>query len=129
MSIQALKNKRAAKRKSRVRGKISGTESRPRLTIFRSNVHTYLQVIDDAKGITLASASDLGRTGAKATVTKDKPALSGTKSERSATLAKELVSQLKSIKVSRLVFDRGSYRYHGRLKVIADTLRSEGIEV
>lgn len=129
MSIQTLKNKRADKRKKRVRGKIFGTALRPRLTVFRSNAHTYLQVINDEQGVTLAAASDLGRTGKKAAVKKDRQALAGTKSERSAQLAKEIVSELKSKKVNKLVFDRGSYRYHGRLKVIADTLRSEGIEV
>lgn len=112
----------AEKRRKRVRGKIRGTSERPRLTIFRSNENTYLQVIDDEAGKTLASSNNLQmkKAGAK---------LTGTKMNQAVEIAKDLYKQLKSKKINALRFDRGSYRYHGRLKAVAETLREAGIEV
>jgi large subunit ribosomal protein L18 len=112
----------AEKRKRRVRGKISGTAERPRLTIFRSNKNTYLQVINDETGETLASSNNLG-------LAKSGKKLTGTKVEQAIEITKDLFKQLKSKKVNALRFDRGSYRYHGRLKAVAETLREAGIEV
>lgn len=112
----------AEKRKRRVRGKISGTAERPRLTIFRSNKNTYLQVIDDQSGVTLAASNNLS-------MTKAGKKLVGTKVEQAIEITKDLFKQLKSKKVNALRFDRGSYRYHGRLKAVAETLREAGIEV
>lgn len=112
----------AEKRRRRVRGKISGTAERPRLTIFRSNKNTYLQVIDDEAGKTLASANNLQmkKVGAK---------LSGSKMDQAVAIAQDLYKQLKSKKINALRFDRGSYKYHGRLKAVAEALREAGIEV
>lgn len=112
----------AEKRARRVRGKISGTAERPRLTVYRSNKYTYLQVIDDQAGKTLVAANDLSIAKAGAQV-------KGKKIERATIVAQELAKQLKSKKISALKFDRGSYRYHGRLKAVAETLREAGIEV
>lgn len=110
------------KRKRRVRGKISGTAMRPRVTIFRSNKNTYLQVIDDEVGKTLAFSNDLSmiKAGSK---------LAGTKMEKAVLVTKDLIKQIKNKKIKALKFDRGSYRYHGRLKAVAETLRGAGIEV
>lgn len=114
---------RAVKRKQRVRAKIHGTAERPRLTVFRSNQFTYLQAIDDDKGVTVAASNELNMAKGK------KGGLTGTKKERAEQVAAALATKLKEVKVSKLAFDRGSYTYHGRLQVVADALRKAGIEV
>jgi large subunit ribosomal protein L18 len=123
MSALQLKQKRAALRTKRIRGKLFGTSERPRLTVFRSNKNTYLQVINDEQGKTIAAANDLMLKKS------DKKAAAKTKMERTVVLAEQLVEKLKSLKVSKLCFDRGSYRYHGRLKTIAEAMRAAGIQV
>jgi large subunit ribosomal protein L18 len=95
------------KRKIRIRSKISGTALRPRVVIFRSNKHLYLQAIDDVKMVTLASASTL-------------------KSDKD--LAEKFAKDLASQKVTKIVFDRGGYQYHGKIKNIAEELRKAGLE-
>lgn len=107
------------KRKRRVRGKIHGTAKRPRLTVSRSNLHLYLQVIDDDKQKTIVSANDIGKNK------KTK----GTKTEKAKLVATELLAGLKKAKVKKLVFDRGEYKYHGRIKAVAETLREGGIKL
>lgn len=107
------------KRKIRVRKRITGTSLRPRLTVYRSNQHLCLQVIDDSVAKTLAAVSDL-------TIKKNKEQ---NKTARSKEVAKQLITFLKKKKIKALVFDRGYYRYHGRVKAVADTLREGGIEV
>lgn len=109
----------AQKRKRRVRNKIFGTALRPRLSVFRSNMHLSLQVIDDEAGKTLVSVTDMGQ----------KSKLKGTKTEKSVELAKKLGAELQAKKIKALVFDRGSYRYHGRVKAVAETLREIGIQL
>lgn len=118
MSVIKHNETLAEKRKKRVRSKMMGTAERPRLTILRSNEHISLQAIDDEAGKTLAAASDLGKTK-----------IAGTKSERTAKVTAELVKGLKKANISKLQFDRGSYKYHGRVKVVAEALRAEGINV
>ncbi len=110
-------------RKKRVRGKITGTASRPRLTIKRANKHIYLQVVDDVLGKTLLSADDVK-------IRKSlKKGVEMTKTESGILATKELVAQMKKAKINSVVFDRGQYKYHGRVKAVAETLRSEGIKV
>jgi large subunit ribosomal protein L18 len=104
------------KRKIRVRANIHGSTQRPRVSIFRSNKHFYLQVIDDDKGVTLAGANDL------------KDDQKQTKSEKAKKVAEVVAEQLAKKKVKNLVFDRGQYRYHGRVKVAAQTLREAGFK-
>lgn len=123
MTALVKKQQRATQRQKRVRGKLFGTAERPRLTVFRSNKNTYLQVIDDEAGKTIASTNDLQLAK------KDAKAMQGTKTERAQKMAAELVGQLKKLKVTKLCFDRGSYRYHGRLKAVADVVREAGIQV
>ncbi|MBT4123906.1 MAG: 50S ribosomal protein L18 [Candidatus Pacebacteria bacterium] len=106
------------KRRKRVRSKIVGTNDRPRLTVFRSNKYISLQVINDETGKTIASASDLG-----------KKEVTGTKTEKAKKVTVELVKNLNKKKIKNLKFDRGSYKYHGRVKAVAETLREEGINV
>lgn len=112
----------AEKRKRRVRSKLSGTSSRPRVTVFRSNKNIYLQVINDETGETLAASNDLS-------MVKAGKKLTGTKTEKAVLIAQDLVKQIKKKKIDALMFDRGSYRYHGRLKAIAEVLREAGIKV
>lgn len=107
----------AAKRRVRVRAKLHGTAERPRLTIFRSNKHTYIQAIDDVQGKTLAAAHS--KTVKKA----------GTKIENAQQVALSVLKQLDKQQITALVIDRGSYKYHGRVKVIAEALRTGKIKV
>ncbi len=107
-------------RKQRVSGKMSGTAERPRLSVFRSNAHVFLQAIDDQAGQTLASASSLGKKAAKSKLTK---------TESAVAVAKTMSDALKAKKISAVVFDRGASRYHGRVKAVAEALRESGVKV
>ena len=107
------------KRKKRVRKKLHGTKVRPRLTVSRSNRHISLQVINDDTAQTLIGITDMGK------IAKFK----GTKTEKTTQLVQELVKELKTKKIKFLVFDRGSYKYHGRVKAVAETLREAGITI
>jgi large subunit ribosomal protein L18 len=103
------------RRKNRVRAKISGSESRPRLSVFRSNTHIYAQVIDDVTGKTLCSASDL----------KIKE---GTKTELATIVGNDVASKMKTLKIETIVFDRNGFKYHGRVKALAEAVRTAWIE-
>lgn len=100
----------------RIRAKISGTNQRPRLSIFRSNQHIYAQLIDDEKGATLLALSD-------AHIKKGKH----TKSELAKMVGVELAKKAKAKGVESVVFDRGGFRYHGRVKQIAEGAREGGL--
>lgn len=112
---------KVAKRKLRVRSKLHGNAERPRVTVFRSNKYIYLQAIDDTTGTTIASAHDVS-------VSKEKNA-TGTKTERATQAAVALATALKKQKVTAAVFDRGAYKYHGRVSAVAQALREQGIKV
>ena len=99
---------RRNKIKTRIRGKISGTAERPRMSVFRSNKGIYVQVIDDLAGVTLAAASSKGLEG-------------GTKTEVAAKVGKEKG-------ITEFVFDRNGYLYHGRVKSLADAAREGGLK-
>jgi large subunit ribosomal protein L18 len=107
------------KRHDRIRLHLEGTESRPRLAVFRSNNHIYAQVIDDASGRTLATAS---------TVEKELRSPSGTKTQEAASVGKLVAERAKSAGVERVVFDRAGFRYHGRIKSLADAAREAGLD-
>jgi large subunit ribosomal protein L18 len=113
------KNAVRKKRHGRVRAKLSGTAQRPRLNVFRSNQHIYAQVIDDVNGVTLASAS-----------TMDKELSLDSKANiAAATVVGELVAKRAVEKgVKEVVFDRGGYLYHGRVKALAEAAREAGLE-
>lgn len=113
---------KAQKRAARVRSRVRGTTERPRLTVFCSNQHTYLQVIDDQQGKTLASANELS-------LVKSKTKVTGTKTQRAQTVVEALIKQLQQNKITKLAFDRGSRRYHGRVKAVAEAVRQAGIQV
>lgn len=103
-------------RKSRVRAKVTGTAERPRLAVFISNQHVHAQIIDDVKGHTIASSTSV-KTDTK-----------GTMSERAAWVGADIAKKAKKAKVTKVVFDRGSRQYHGRLKALADSAREGGLE-
>lgn len=107
------------KRQKRVRGKMFGTAQKPRLSVYRSNQHIYLQAIDDEQGQTIAAANDLGTDNEK----------EGTKIERAELAAQEIAKLLKKKKIKQVVFDRGHYRYHGRVKAVAEALRAAGLNL
>ena len=111
---------RRVMRHIRVRRKISGTSERPRLSVYRSLNHVYAQVIDDSQGVTLTSASSL------------ESAVKTQKDDKNKVNVAELVGSLLSDRakekgVSQVVFDRGGYRYHGRVKALADAARKGGL--
>jgi large subunit ribosomal protein L18 len=107
------------KRHDRIRLTMAGTAGRPRLAVFRSLNHIYAQVIDDATGRTLVSASTLEKElrGSKAT-----------KTEEAASIGKLVAERAKGAGIDRVVFDRAGYRYHGRIKSLADAAREAGLE-
>jgi large subunit ribosomal protein L18 len=105
-----------ARRHRRVRGKISGTAERPRLVVFRSNRGIEAQLVNDLEGRTLAAASWL-----------QLKKLKGTKTEQAAEVGKLLAANAKKAGVERVVFDRGGYLYHGRVKALADAAREGGL--
>lgn len=102
-----------------IRKKVSGTAQKPRLSVFRSNTDIYVQLIDDATGTTLAAAS-----------TKDKEvkAQKVTKVEKSKLVGSAIAGKASSLGITSVVFDRGGYLYHGRVKAIADGAREGGLQ-
>lgn len=111
------KNKLRLKRHRRIRGKISGTAERTRLSIFRSNKNIYAQLIDDVAGVTLASASTL-----------DENVSDATKVEQAAAVGKAIAEAAKAKNISTVVFDRSGYLYHGRVQALADAARENGLD-
>lgn len=101
----------------RVRKKVNGTTERPRLSVFRSNKSIYCQVIDDLKGHTIASANS-----------NDSAVASGTKSEQAVAVGKLIAERTKAAGIENVVFDRGGYLYHGRVKSLADGAREGGLK-
>jgi len=105
-------------RHRRVRGKISGTASCPRLNVFRSNKHIYAQIIDDATGKTMCAAS---------TVEKGFEGSTGN-AEAAKKVGERLAERAKELSIEKVVFDRGGYIYHGRVKALADGARAGGLK-
>lgn len=112
----------AQRRKTRVRRKLLRKSDRPRVSIFRSNLHTYVQVIDDMIGKTVLAVNDQQADMKKKTEKMNKM-------DTAKLIAEELATQMKKKKLTLAVFDRGNYRYHGRVKLIAETLREHGIVI
>jgi large subunit ribosomal protein L18 len=115
------KHKRLNQRSRRVRLRIVGLSSRPRLSVFRSNSHIYAQIIDDVHGRTLVSASSCDPG------TKDK-ITSGGNIEAAKIVGQMIAERAKAIPIERVVFDRGGRLYHGRVKALADAARSGGLK-
>ena len=102
----------------RIRRKLSGTSERPRLAVFRSVAHIYAQVIDDSKGVTLVSASSVDKGGKT----------NGGNVAAAKAIGKLVAERAKEKGVTTVVFDRGGYQYHGRVKALADAAREAGLE-
>ncbi|MFI5304358.1 MAG: 50S ribosomal protein L18 [Nitrospiria bacterium] len=117
-----VEKKRVAriKRHERVRKKITGTQERPRLSIFRSNFYISAQIIDDSKGVTLTTASSQEKELAKKKGTKN--------IEMAKKVGQLLAKRAKEKQITRVVFDKGGYLYHGKVKALADGAREGGLE-
>jgi len=122
MSGQHTKNERRRIRRHRIRRKVSGSTARPRLSVFRSSAHIYAQLVDDERGVTLASASsreaNLDMSGIE----------SKGKIAKSTAVGRLIAQRAKQAGVSRICFDRGGYLYHGRVKALADGARAAGLD-
>lgn len=110
------KRKNAQQRARRVRTTIKGTAERPRLSVNVSNLHLTAQVIDDSTGQTLAYATTVGQK------------INGGMAAKAEAVGKDIAKKAMKAKITQVVFDRGSRKYHGRIKIVADTARSEGLE-
>ncbi|HZW76184.1 MAG TPA: 50S ribosomal protein L18 [Caldimonas sp.] len=121
MSAAKSRNALRARRHARVRRRITGAAERPRLSVFRSLHHLYAQLIDDATGKTLAAAS-----------TREKAVADGLESNASSAAAEKvgkiIAERAKAKGINAVVFDRGGYKYHGRIKALADAARGAGLE-
>lgn len=110
------------RRHVRVRAKVNGTAARPRLNVFRSSAHIYCQVIDDVNGHTLVAASDLEDA------VREKAGEGATKVARAKAVGETIAERAKEAGVDAVVFDRGGFLYHGRIKAVADGARESGLK-
>ena|SRR5947209_3799370 len=115
-TAKATRQRRERRHRS-IRKRIQGTAARPRLNVFRSSAHIYIQIIDDEKGETLVAASSL-----------DAPARDGVKTERAREVGRLAAERARAKGITSVVFDRGGYLYHGRVKAAADGARAGGLE-
>ncbi len=130
------RRKQRIKRHKKVRGNISGTGERPRLCVFRSNKHIYAQLIDDKKNKVLVSTSDL-KVKVKKQKNKKPSSAEDKKDKKEKALSSKLLiafevgkaiaKKAKELKIEKIVFDRGGYKYHGRVKALAEGARQEGL--
>ncbi len=118
---QKASAERLQRRKWNIRASLSGTSDRPRLSIFRSEKHIYAQVIDDIAGHTLAAASDL-----EAEI-KERAGEGATKSARAKTVGQIIAERARAAGIETVVFDRGGFLYHGRVKAVAEGAREGGL--
>jgi large subunit ribosomal protein L18 len=116
MDTARAKREARLRRHGRVRRRVVGTAERPRLAVFRSNRHIYAQIIDDAAGRTLAAATSMALPG------------EGDKRDDAQRVGAELARRAKQAGVSAVVFDRGGYRYHGRVQALAEAAREGGLD-
>jgi large subunit ribosomal protein L18 len=120
MNHQKAKHKQQLRRRRHVRSKITGTTERPRLTVFRSSKHIYAQLIDDLSGKTLAAASS-------ATPDVRQSLAYGGNVKAASEVGKKIAAVAKERGITKVAFDRGHYRYHGRVKALADGAREGGL--
>lgn len=119
MISKVSRNDMRLERHRRIRETLVGTAERPRLNVFRSNANITAQIIDDEKGITLVSAS---------TLEKDLNIKNGGNVEAAKLIGEEIAKRAKKAKITKVVFDRGGYLYHGRVKALAEAARENGLE-
>ena len=119
MIKKVSRNEMRVERHKRIRKELSGTADRPRLNVFRSNANITAQIIDDEKGVTLVSAS---------TLEKELKITNGGNVEAAKLIGAEIAKRAKKAKITKVVFDRGGYLYHGRVKALAEAARENGLE-
>ena len=119
MIKKVSRNEARLERHKRVRAKVSGTKEIPRLNVFRSAKHISVQIIDDVTGTTLVSASSMD---------KDLKITNGGNIEAAKKVGAEIAKKAKKAKITKVVFDRGGYLYHGRVEALADAARENGLE-
>lgn len=119
MIKKIARNEARTERHKRVRAKVTGTSSVPRLNVFRSNSNIFAQIIDDEKAVTLVSASSID---------KELKLTNGSNVEAATKVGELLAKRAKDAKIKKVVFDRGGYLYHGRVKALADAARENGLE-
>lgn len=119
MIKKVSRNKMRLERHNRIRKNLSGTPERPRLNVFRANANITAQIIDDTKGVTLVSAS---------TLEKELNIKNGGNVEAAKIIGAEIAKRAKKAKINKVVFDRGGYLYHGRVKALAEAARENGLE-
>ena len=117
MIVKESKNVVRKRRHSRIREKISGTSECPRLNVFRSNTQIFAQIIDDVKGVTLVSSSSV-----------ELKLKNGGNVEGASLVGKDSAEKAKKSNINKVVFDRGGYLYHGRVKALAEAARENGLE-
>ncbi|MEE9403855.1 MAG: 50S ribosomal protein L18 [Algisphaera sp.] len=117
MEKNKLKTLRRSRRKAGIRKRIYGTSDTPRLSVFRSSKHMYAQVIDDASGKTLASASSVAAKAEK-----------GCTVDAATAVGKDIAEQAKAAGIASVAFDRNGFRFHGRVKALADAARESGLK-
>ena len=117
MIVKESRNEMRKKRHMRVRENISGTAECPRLNVFRSNTNIFVQLIDDVKGVTLASSSSV-----------ELKLKNGGNIEGARLVGKDIAEKAKKLKIKKVVFDRGGYLYHGRVEALAEAARENGLE-
>ena len=119
MIKKVSRNEMRLARHERIRKDLKGTAERPRLNVFRSNANITAQIIDDEKGVTLVSAS---------TLEKELKIKHGGNVEAAKIIGAEIAKRAKKAKITKVVFDRGGYLYHGRVKALAEAARENGLE-
>ena len=119
MIRKVSRNEMRVERHERIRKDLKGTSLRPRLNVFRSNANITAQIIDDEKGVTLVSAS---------TLEKELKITNGGNVEAAKLIGAEIAKRAKKAKIKEVVFDRGGYLYHGRVKALAEAARENGLE-
>ncbi len=107
------------RRHNRVRSRIIGTKERPRVSVFKSNKHIFVQLVDDESRKTLLSSK---------VISAKKSKIKGSKSDKATEIGKMVAEKAKTAGISKAVFDRGGYKYHGRVKALADGLRAGGLK-
>ncbi|MBI4175162.1 50S ribosomal protein L18 [Candidatus Berkelbacteria bacterium] len=117
MPARIMTENSRARRHRRLRTHLTGTAERPRLVVFRSSRYVWVQLIDDLKGTTLAAVTDHGQK------------LTGPKVARAHGVGKQIAEQATQRNITRVVFDRGGYRYHGRVKAVAEGAREAGLTI
>lgn len=123
MTKTNVKNSHRIRRHTRLRAKISGTAERPRVAVFKSNQYMYVQVIDDIAHATLIGLNDEKMKGGGA------PKEAGAKEKKAFALGETVAEKLKGMKITEVVFDRGGFKYHGRIKAVAEGIRAGGIKL